>query len=342
MIEPENKQSKGGKARAAKLGDQARSDIARRAAAVRWERAGKLDGLPEVLCGAADHPLCIGSVEVPCYVLNDERRVLAQRGVITALGMSSGTGGSGEGDRLSKFMETKGISPYVTESLRAVLTDPIKFRLGGGALAYGYEATVLADICEAVLQARKDGQLHAQQVHIADQCEILVRSFAKVGIIALVDEATGFQYIRQRDALTELLSEFLSEELRRWAKTFPDAYFRELCRLRGVHFRPDLRLPRYFGYLTRDVVYRRLAPNVLKELEERNPKGVGGKRSAKHHQWLSEDVGHPRLIQHLGTVIGLMKISDTWDTFISHLDKVAPIYQDLPLFRGLQANESQQ
>jgi hypothetical protein len=52
-------------------------------------------------------------------------------------------------------------------------------------LAYGYEATILADICDAVLKARENGDLNYQQEHIAQRCEILVRAFARVGIIAL-------------------------------------------------------------------------------------------------------------------------------------------------------------
>jgi len=72
--------------------------------------------------------------------------------------------------------------------------NPIQFVLPqrGGA-AYGYPATMLADICEALLAAHKAEALQKQQLHLADQAEIWVRGFARVGIIALVDEATGYQ-----------------------------------------------------------------------------------------------------------------------------------------------------
>lgn len=56
----------------------------------------------------------------------------------------------------------------------------------------GFEATILIDICDAFLQARKEINLSTRQKIIAEQCEILVRSFAKVGLIALIDEATGY------------------------------------------------------------------------------------------------------------------------------------------------------
>ena len=104
-----------------------------------------------------------------------------------------------------------------------------------------------------------------------------------------------------------------------------------MCRLRGVPYRPDMKLPQYFGHLTNNIVYKRLHPRVLKELQERNP-SANGSRKAKNLQWLSEDVGHPKLLQHLGAVVGLMKISPKYDTFIGHLDSVAPVHEELPLF----------
>lgn len=324
--------SKGGKARAKSLTPQERSAQARYAVEKRWEREGKLKKVPIVLCGSPDQPLRIGEIDIPCYVLDDERRVIVQRGMMTALDMSQGTAGRGDGDRLARFVATKSINPFVDKELRNVITDPIKFRIGSGTTAYGYEATILADVCDAVLRARAEGGLNYQQEHIAERCEILVRSFAKLGIIALVDEATGYQYIRQRDALEQLLEEILSDELRRWVRTFPPAYFKELCRLRHVMFRGDMRLPQYFGHLTNDIVYKRLAPEVLEKLREKNPRTVSGGRPAKFFQWLSEDVGHPMLIQHLGAVIGLMRVSTTYEQFKKFLDMAAPIADDHPLF----------
>lgn len=321
----ESKQSKGGKARRDKLTPAQRSDSAKRAAAARWSQ----DSVPEVICGAPDRPLRVGDIDLTCYVLDDERRVIIQRGVLDALDMAQGTAGRGDGDRLTRFLATRALNPFVSRDLRDVITNPIKFQ-AGSTMAYGYEATILADICDVVLEARREGKLHYQQEHIADQCEMLLRSFAKVGIVALVDEATGYQYVRQRDALERLLEEFLSEELRRWVKTFPGSYFREMCRLRGVRYRPDMRLPQYFGHLTNDVVYKRLAPGVLEALQDRSPKTDKGNRANKLHQWLSEGSGHPKLIQHLGTVIGLMRVSDDWESFKDLLDRAAPIPDPTP------------
>lgn len=336
MAEDKPIQSLGGKARAEKLSKARRREIAQTAAVTRWEH--KAGDVPEVICGSPDQPLKIGDVQLDCYVLDDERRVIIQRGMLSALDMAQGTAGRGDGDRLTRFLATKSINPFVPKSLSDVITEPIRFRVGS-SIAYGYEATVLADLCDVVLQARREGKLNYQQEHIAEQCEKLVLSFAKVGIIALVDEVTGYQYIRQRDALERLLEEFLSAELRRWVRTFPASYFKELCRLRNVPFRPDMKLPQYFGHLTNDIVYRRLHPRVLQELQERTGRTGTGNRPNKLHQWLSEDAGHPKLLQHLGMVIGLMRISKTYAEFQKYLDVAGPVPSDLPLIAAIEKAE---
>jgi hypothetical protein len=129
----------------------------------------------------------------------------------------------------------------------------------GGAPAFGYPATILADICDAVLAARKAGALQQQQLHIAEQCEILVRGFARVGIIALVDEATGYQRDRARDALAKILEAFIAKELQPYLPTFPADYYEQMFRLRGLEYpHGSVKRPQYFGILTNDVVSKGL------------------------------------------------------------------------------------
>src|SRR5262249_45763036 len=147
----------------------------------------------------------------------------------------------------------------------------IEFRTPQGTRALGYEATVLADICDAVLEARKAHALTTKQEHIAVQCEILVRGFARVGIIALVDEATGYQADRARDSLAKILEAFVTKELRKWVKTFPAEFYQELFRLRGLPYNGSVKKPQYIGHLTNDLVYSRLAPGVLDELRKLTP-----------------------------------------------------------------------
>ena len=147
-------QSKGGRTRAEKLSASERKEIASQAAKSRWDAEKKI---PKATHGSSDHPLKIGDIEIPCYVLEDGTRVLSQRGTLGGLGLSRGSAsGDSGGDRLANFATGKGISPFISSDLLAVIEKPIRFRHpGGGGAAYGYPATILPEICEAVLAARK-------------------------------------------------------------------------------------------------------------------------------------------------------------------------------------------
>lgn len=285
-----------------------------------------------------DHPLRLGEVEIPCFVLEDQRRVLHQRAMVGAIGMARGSSGGTGGDRLAKFVAGDRLKLFVSDELREVTQNPIKFRTPTGAIAYGYEATVLADLCDAVLAARKAGALQTQQLHIAAQCEILVRGFARVGIIALVDEATGYQHFRAQDALTRILEAFIAKELRAWVQTFPGDFYQEMFRLRGLEFSADsVKRPQYFGKLTNDIVYRRLAPGVLQKLKEVTPRDESGRHKHKLFQRLTSNLGYPKLREHLGSVVTIMKLSDSWPDFMRKLDRLHPRFGEtvpLPLDDG--------
>jgi hypothetical protein len=318
-------QSLGGKARAERLSAEERSAIAQDAAEARWDR-NKPDRIrvPKAICGSPDRPLKIGELEIPCYVLDDGRRVITQGGMISALSMSPGSATKGGGDRIANFLNTKALKPHVPNQLDAVITSPIRFKAHASP-AYGYEATILADICDAVLKARKEGTLNPQQKHIAEQCEILVRAFARVGIVALVDEATGYQEIRDREALQEILKKYISKELLAWVRTFPMEFYKQVFRLKAWNWN-DGKMSPIVGSIVNDLVYARLAPGVLEELKKRNPVTEKGYREHKHFQHLTTDIGHPALTRHLYELIGMARpfAFGEWDKYFALVNHVFP------------------
>lgn len=322
--------AKGGKARAEALSAEQRTSIARQAAATRWSGS-----VLKATHGSTDHPLKIGDIEIPCYVLDDETRVLSQRGLQAGIGMSVGgdPGGSGE-PRIVVFLKALAQKGLDTHDLTSRLMNPIRFQpLGGGRSAYGYDATVLADICDAVLAARTGKLLLPSQSTIAEKCEILVRGFARVGIIALIDEATGYERDRVAGSLAKILEAFIAKELQPWVRTFPAAYYEQLFRLRGLRYASDsVRRPQYFGVLTNDIVYKRLAPGVLDELKNVTARDDEGRPRHKYFQKLTANVGYPKLREHLGSVVTLMRLSNNYDDFKEKLDLIHPSYgSTLPL-----------
>lgn len=319
--------SEGGKARAESLTQEERTEIAKKAADARWS-------VPRATHGSPDSPLRIGDIEIPCYVLEDNRRVIVQAGMIAALGMKKGGSSHKGGTRLAKFVSQDRINQYCRKGLVEGTQEPVKFRTRSGTLALGFEATILADICDAVLAARKAGRLTEKQQHIADRAELLVRGFSRVGIIALVDEATGFQEIRDRLALQEILDKYLRKEFAAWASQFPAEFYRQIFRLRGWEWKGmKVNRPQCVANYTKDLVYARLAPGILKELQARNPVQENGRRKSPMYWWLTEDVGHPALAQHLHAVVGLMKAADSWDQLMKMINRSFPRRGDYPLFK---------
>jgi hypothetical protein len=309
----------GGLARAAKMTQAERSAQASKAAKAKAENKK----LPIATHGSIDHPLVLGDVEIPCYVLEDGTRLLSQRGLIAGLGISSGSTRSGD-SRLVAFVETELIRRHARPGLVSTLNSPIKFLPPhGGRSAYGYPATVLADICEAVLAARANETLTPTQLEVANQCEVLVRGFARVGIVALVDEATGYQKDRAKDALAKILEAWVAKELQPYVKTFPADFYEHMFRLRGLEYPPEKQnyRPQYFGVLTNDIVYERLAPGLLEELKKQAQKDA---KKAHLHRRLTEEVGHPRLKEHLASVVTIMKLSGDYPDFIEKLNRIHP------------------
>lgn len=333
MLTKDPKRQAAGRARADSLEPSQRSAIARKAASSRWARAS---GLPVAAFGSRETPLVIGGVMVDCYVLEDGTRVLTQESFLTSIGRAAKAKG-GQGvrtvvDGLPPFLAASNLKSLIDKEITRS-TTPIEFLTPAGARVFGYPAELLPEVCRVYLSARDEKVLLPSQMHIAERADMLVRALASIGIVALVDEATGYQEVRDKKALSALLDKYLLQEFAKWAKRFPDTFYKEMFRLRGwVYPSVSGGKPGVVGKYTMDIVYQRLAPGLVLELEVRNPKEDGGRRKATHHQWLTEDLGLPALSEHIHAITGLMRACDDWDQFKRMLDRSFPIKgNQLPL-----------
>lgn len=299
---------------------------AQKAAEARWRAK-------PVLKATHTGELPLGEHKIQCYVLEDGTRVLSQRGLNEAFGLQHG-GANNRGQKLPRFVAVKALEPFLSNELTAGLLEPIRFTPPhGGNPVLGIPATALPEICNAWLKAREAGALTApRQLTTAQIAEIITRGLAHLGIIALVDEATGYQRDRAKDALAKILEAFVAKELQAWVQTFPSDFYEQMFRLRGLEFPvTSVKRPQYFGMLTNDIVYKRLAPGILSELKRVTPRNEDGRPKAKYFQSLTTNVGYPKLKEHLGAVVALMRISKSWDAFMNLLDEHYPRYGDTPM-----------
>lgn len=274
--------------------------------------------------GSDKTPLHLGELEIPCYVLEDGTRVFSGRGIQKAIGYDNKSG-----QWMSSFCKMEGISSYLCagdNSISERLSNPVKFKRndagGSQSTTNGYEVTLLVDICSAIIDANRAGVFNDET--IVRNADIIIRSVAKVGIIALVDEATGYQYERENDELQKILKAYISEELLPWQKRFPDIFYKELFRLNGWDFtvKGMKKRPGIIGKWTNMFIYEELPNGVLDELKKKTPKNESGNRTSRYHQLLTLDIGEPNLEKQINKVITLFQVSDNMKQFCDNFKKM--------------------
>lgn len=348
MVEHDPKKVAAARARAASLTGDRRREIAREAAQVRWQRAA--DAAPEApIVNAAEvaafepeevpitqeMPIAIHrgnlnimGLDVPCYVLNNGVRVIGRTSATEVL-----TGIKG-GGALEKYIAVRALEPFIP--LEMVLDRMVPFRLleveGLEKAVKGLPADLFIDICHGFVSAmewhyRQDSphpKLTVRQQQMAVAASMFLSACAKVGLEALIDEATGYQYEREADALSVKLAAFLEQDMRKWEKTFPDELWIEFGRLTNWKGQITKR-PKYWGKLVMELIYEKLDPDVAKWLKEHAP---APKHGQNYHQWLSGQYGLKKLVEHIWMIIGMAR---TCETMIELRDRVNAMYGNEPV-----------
>lgn len=297
---------KGGAARAAKMTPEERAASARLAAKSRWAKAPTALTAPPAATPAiegetlppspfAKHRgiMTLGGMPIDVYVLDTGTRVISLRAVLKVLT-------DVDGGVLEDYIGVKALKPYLNSEL--VLEESIDFYIPGTQFrGRGITAEQFEAILTGYVRALGADALNTdRQREIATRCAVLSTAFLRVGIVAQIDEATGYQYERAADALQVKLQAYIAEELRDWEKTFPDELWEMFGRLTNwkgsIHSRP-----KWWGHLVNELIYEALDPDIADYLKRNKPKPFHGQN---YHQWMSEDVGLKALIQHIYKVIG--------------------------------------
>ena len=264
--------------------------------------------------------LLIGEKTIACAVLSNDKRIITQTALFDAFDRPRK--GEKRIEGLPSIVGAKNLLPYVTEELREK-AEPIHYYMQNGKITAGYDAELIPLVCELYLLANDKRMLLESQEKMVLQANILIRSLAKVGITALIDEATGYQYDRENNALQEILRAYIAEDFLKWQARFPRKYYQELYRLYDWDYDPlSMKHPKYLGKFTNEYVYEHLPEGVLKELREKNPKNEKGNRVKRHHQFLTGEIGVPHLEKHITKLVTIMELSDNADHFKENFIRV--------------------
>jgi hypothetical protein len=273
-----------------------------------------IPGIPKAMYWGA---LPVADMELPVFVLENGLRVISRTGATGLLSEKKG------GGNLENYLQVAALQKYIPPDLSGLAID---FALHiTNKRVMGYSAETFLEICRAYVRALADGALDTdRQKEIAVRASMFLAACAKVGLVALIDEATGYQYDRAADALRVKLKAYLAEEMRDWEKTFPDELWQEFGRLTNWKGSVTQR-PKYWGHLVTELVYQYLDPDVCKWLKDNKPQPQKGKN---WHQWLSDQYGLRKLVQHIYTLIGVAK---TCFNMRELRDKMAEMYGKSPV-----------
>jgi hypothetical protein len=257
-----------------------------------------------------------GDMEFRCAVLDDETRVISGSEFMRVMGIyrsgALSTRRSDDDDLpLPLHLAFKNLRPYIVQDAELVesLRRPIRYRDLGGSVGEGIHAEVLRRICNVWIRAQTDGVLGPSQEKIADKAKFLLDALADVAIIAIIDEATGYQKRRAQNALQAILAAYIAPELMPWQKRFPNSYYEQIYKVMGWKYdASSTARTAYVGKLTNKLIWDKLPPGVSDELRRLNPVDPRtGRRKRKHHQLLTDDIGHPHLQNQIMAVTTLMR-----------------------------------
>lgn len=273
--------------------------------------------------------LDLNGIKISCAVLEDGTRILVNRSLATALGIK-GSGAYWQKKKnnpgeaiLPEYLSAQYLTPYISEELYSKLVSPINYENPNNQNRDGVSAELLADILNVYIEANKNGAL-TDNKQVAEIAYKMLLAFSKVGIIALVDEATGYQYDREKDELQKILKAYISEELLPWQKRFPDVFYKELFRLNGWDYTVSgiKKRPGIIGKWTNIIIYKELPHGVLDELKRKTPISNLGNRKNRYHQYLTTDIGEPNLEKQINKAITLFQVSDNMEQFWNNFKKM--------------------
>jgi len=284
-----------------------------------------------VLKATHEGKIKLGATEIYVAVLNVGTRVISTNAIYRAFSGTESDLGTNQlrTVNMPSFLDAKNLQSFIGEELKKLLRQ-LDFEHRDGKTDRAYNALILPMLCKVYLDARsarnpETGRsiLTKQQQNLAKTSEQLLLGLSGIGITALIDEATGYQYERERNELQNILSAFIAQELMPWQKKFPDELYKEIFRLNGWNYTVHeiKQRSRAIGRWTNNLIYQQLPQEILKELYAKAPKTSSRNMAVRLRESLATEIGNLHLEKQLISVIILMNVSTDWRGFLRLFNK---------------------
>jgi len=253
-------------------------------------------------------------INIECYVLENGERVFSLRGTARTMGLKGGGALA-----LPRMLSANYLQSYLSQDIKNWLQETNDGKVQkirppeGGNPFHAFKASLLVDLADAFYRARNNGDFDkpnmAYQKELAERLYNITLAFSKVGIDAFIDEITGYQDVREKNALQQLLNLYVEDIFQDWKLRFPEEFYKELFRLKGWVYTGSSKRPQQTGTLTNQFIYNFLPDDVMKEVRSRR------KGNEKLHQWFTKDTGLNHLEKQIAVTTSLMRASETWEEF---------------------------
>ncbi len=281
----------------------------------------------------AEGVMMFGDISVRVAVLTTGQHVLMDIDMAAGLGVGRG-GGSSNCAEMPSFARAANVKACLEGALLTAPNWRVYFirKDGRGLPQRGIDARAVPVFLMAIVDADRSGALHKSQEALANGSARMVAWCAGDGLVARIEENTGWWLVRAQAQLDHGLR-LVQPEADGWSKVFPDSFKTEVNRLKGWRQNPRIHLcSPEIGNITRRIVWARLAPGVQEAVEERNPSVRSKKtgrsyRRNRHHQHLTREEGMAALTGHLHGVGALMRArgDGDWAGFAADLDRAYPV-----------------
>lgn len=246
---------------------------------------------------------------------------------------------------MSSFFKIVGVSPRANgvidsfvkllnhPGVRSSRSDAILEKLRHGSIVKDgrreemfVDYRIVTDFCRLMLFLRRTKRISGAYLDYAANCEQFMLGLAEVGLAAMIDEATGYDKIKQKNEYQELFKEFIREEHSNWVKEFPNEFFDQLYRVYHCE-KKGQNHPSFFAHVITKYVYWPLADShgaILEQLKDKDPIVSRNGRRYKLHQFLSDEIGKSALRMHIGSVVTLLTLSADKGAFQRNFKKRYP------------------
>lgn len=261
---------------------------------------------------------------IDCYVLDDGRRVLSQRGILKQIAGING-GGSRE---LQAYLDVA--NNAVAKKALWEKDSSFEFLSGGGTRCIGREAKDVAALATFFVTAALDGTLPPEKFYIAINATKLLGALATIALEALVDEVTGYQAERATDWLQDRLNLLVQGDPAKYKRLWTTRLVKTLCQVYRIPHDPSVGFPVWLTGIAGKLYDLILTSDVVDAVRDMDPHTKG----VKYFQHLTER-GRAVLLSELSVVETLALQSANKDEFWS---KVNNRYKGTPYQLSMAAN----